>query len=71
MRNRYPPGWDARRVRRVIKHYDSQTEKDAAAEDEAFFGKNRRTVMRVPLRLVPKVRQLIARHDQSRKRAGA
>lgn len=33
--NRFPPGWDEERVRRVIKHYEEQTEDEAVAEDEA------------------------------------
>ena len=31
----FPPGWDKERVARVLKHYDSQTEEEAVAEDEA------------------------------------
>lgn len=33
--NKYPPGWDEQRVRRVIDHYENQTEEQAVAEDEA------------------------------------
>ena len=28
----YPPGWDERRVQRVLDHYESQTESEAVAE---------------------------------------
>ena len=35
-KNRFPPGWDERRVREVIDHYDNQTADEAFAEDEAF-----------------------------------
>jgi hypothetical protein len=28
------PGWDEERVRRVLRHYEEQTEVDATAEDE-------------------------------------
>jgi len=34
--NQFPPGWDERRVRKVIEHYDNQTDEEAAAELEAF-----------------------------------
>jgi hypothetical protein len=34
--NKYPPGLDARRVRKIIEHYENQTEEEALAEDEAF-----------------------------------
>jgi hypothetical protein len=29
-----PPGWDAVKVGKVIKHYEEQTEEEAIAEDE-------------------------------------
>ena len=35
--NKFPPGWDEERVRRVLAHYEEQTEDDAAAEDGAAF----------------------------------
>ena len=36
-RNRFPKGWDKARVREVLEHYESQTEEEARAEDEAVF----------------------------------
>ena len=35
--NMYPPGWDSERVHRLIQHYESQTDEEAIAEDEAAF----------------------------------
>ncbi|MEK7729823.1 MAG: hypothetical protein AAB354_15555 [candidate division KSB1 bacterium] len=35
-KNQFPPGWDERRVREVLDHYENQTDEEAAAEDEAF-----------------------------------
>jgi hypothetical protein len=32
---RFPPGWDEERVRKVLAHYEEQTEEEATAEDEA------------------------------------
>lgn len=32
---RFPPNWDEERVRRVLAHYEEQTEEEATAEDEA------------------------------------
>jgi hypothetical protein len=29
-----PPGWDAVKVRKVIRHYEEQTEEEAITEDE-------------------------------------
>ena len=31
----FPPGWDEERVRRVLDHYEAQSEEEAVAEDEA------------------------------------
>jgi hypothetical protein len=32
---KFPEGWDDARIKRVIEHYESQTEEQAVAEDEA------------------------------------
>ena len=61
-RNRFPKGWDESRVREVIEHYDSQSEEEAVAEDEAAFEDPEQTVMEVPRDLVPAIRELIAKH---------
>jgi len=62
--NNLPDGWDADRVRTVIAHYDTQTEDEALAEDEAGVEPSE-TVMNVPHDLVPRVRELIAkRHGE-------
>ena len=57
--NRFPPGWDEARVRRVIAHYEAQTEDEAVAEDEAAFEDKSHTVMVIPNDLVPAVRALL------------
>jgi hypothetical protein len=61
--HRFPPGWDAERVRQVLTHYEEQTEDEAVAEDEAAFEDSTRTMMEVPTELVPAVRELIAKHQ--------
>jgi hypothetical protein len=33
-KNRYPQGWDEERVRRVLDHYEQQTDEKAVAEEE-------------------------------------
>ena len=58
--NKYPPGWDLERVRRIIQHYESQTDEEAVAEDEAAFEDPTKTVMAIPTELVPTVRALLA-----------
>jgi len=59
---KFPPGWDEERVRRVLAHYESQSEEEAVAEDEAAFETPGQTTMEVPAELVPNVRELIAKH---------
>ena len=58
----YPPGWDAERVRRVIEYYESQTEDEAVAEDEAAYENPNYTIMAIPKALVPAVRELLSKH---------
>lgn len=66
-KNRFPPGWDEARVRRVLEHYESQTEDEAVAEDEAAFTNPGTTLMPIPHELVPEVDQLLARHELQHK----
>jgi hypothetical protein len=60
--SRFPPGWDEERVERVLAHYETQSEGEALAEDEAAFETPGPTLMEVPSDLVPAVRELIAKH---------
>ena len=61
--SRFPPGWDEEKVRRILSHYEEQTEEEAVAEDEAAFEDQTQTVMEIPNELVPVVRELIAKHQ--------
>jgi hypothetical protein len=61
----FPPGWDEARVRRVLEHYEAQTNDEAVAEDEASFEATTHTAMEVPVDLVPAVRELLAKHKSS------
>jgi hypothetical protein len=60
--NRFPPGWDEERVQKILARYETQSEAEAVAEDEAAFERAGQTVMEVPSELVPAVRELIAKH---------
>lgn len=60
--SKFPEGWGEEKVRRVLAHYEEQTEEEALAEDEAGI-ESSETVMNVPHDLVPKVRELIAKHQ--------
>ena len=59
---KYPEGWDEERVRRVLEHYEAQTDDEALAEDEAGYEATTQTAMSVPVELAPVVRELIAKH---------
>ena len=54
----YPAGWDEARV---LEHYETQSDDEAVAEDEAAYEATTHTAMEVPVELVPEVRELIAR----------
>lgn len=58
---KYPVGWDEERVRRVLEHYEAQSDEEAVAEDEAAYAATTHTAMGVPVELVPAVRELIAK----------
>ena len=59
---KFPPGWDEERVERVLAHYESQSEEEAVAEDEAAHAEPHDTMMEIPRGLVSKVRELIAKY---------
>jgi len=60
-RQKLPRGWDEERIRKVLAHYENQTEDEAVAEDESAYEAEGQTVMIVPTDLVPAIRRLIAR----------
>ena len=59
--SKFPPNWDEKRVQEVIAHYESQSEDQAVAEDEAAYEDTSLTYMEIPNDLISKVRELIAK----------
>jgi hypothetical protein len=60
---RYPAGWDAERVKRLIDHYESMSEEEQVEEEKAAVEEKRgQTVITVPEELLPAIRQLLAAH---------
>jgi len=57
----FPQGWDEERVRRVLEHYERQSDEEAVAEDEAAYESTTHTAMEIPVDLVPQVRELLAK----------
>lgn len=63
--NQFPSGWDEQKVKRVIAHYEEQTDEEAVMEDESAWESSEATMMQIPLDLVPVVRELIAKQQSS------
>ena len=59
-----PAGWDEDKLKRVLTHYEQQSEDEAVCEDEEGL-RSSVTVMNVPHELVPKFRELIAKRHRS------
>ncbi len=62
---RFPDGWDAKRVRRLLESYEHQSEDEAVAEDEAAYHDRTQSLIGVPVELVSTVRELIAKHKKA------
>jgi hypothetical protein len=60
-RQTLPSVWTQARLRKLAKHYDEHSEAKQVAEHEAAFRARNCTVMVVPTKLVPEIRELIAR----------
>jgi hypothetical protein len=58
---KFPPGWNAKKIRAVIAYYDRQTEEEGAMEIETA-PEAPETLMSVPSELVPIVSRLIDDH---------
>lgn len=64
----FPTGWDEERVKKLILHYEQQSDEEAIAEDEAAFEESAQTLVNVPHDLLPVVRELIAKHSTKNER---
>ena len=62
--SKFPAGWDEKRVKRVLEHYETQSEDEAVAEDEAAYEDTDQTFMEIPNELIPVVRELIAKKTE-------
>jgi hypothetical protein len=59
-KQKFPPGWDEKRVKELIAHYENQTDDKEIADIEAAREAADITLMAIPRELVPKVRALLA-----------
>jgi len=62
--SKFPTGWDEKRVKRLLEHYETQSEDEAVAEDEAAYEDTNQTFMEIPNELIPVVRELIAKKTE-------
>jgi hypothetical protein len=62
--SKFPTGWDEKRMKRVLEHYETQSEDEAVAEDEAAYEDTNQTFMEIPNELIPVVRELIAKKTE-------
>lgn len=65
--SKFPEGWDEGRVKRVLDHYETLTEDEAVAEDEAAWENPSMTFMEIPNDLIPTVRELLAKKAEEKK----
>lgn len=63
MKDKFPTGWDESKVKRLLDHYEGQSEDEAVVEDEAAFAVEE-TLVQVPTELVADVRALIAKQTK-------
>jgi len=61
---KFPAGWDERRVKALLEHYENVSEDEQVAEDEAAQA-DEETVVSVPAELLPAIRQLLATHKSA------
>jgi hypothetical protein len=62
VKQRFPRGWNQKRVQKLIGYYDKQTEDEELAEYEAAMEVNGQSVLLVPTELVPEIRRFIRNH---------
>jgi hypothetical protein len=66
MKKYFPPGWDEERVRQVLAHYETQTEEEAVSEDERAFKEKDRTMLEIPTKLMPIIREVIGQYEANK-----
>jgi hypothetical protein len=64
-KQKFPPGWDEKRVQDLIAHYENQTDDEEFADIEAAREAEDITLMAIPSELVPEVRALLARKQSA------
>ena len=60
--SRFPAGWDAERVQKLIDYYEGLAEDEQVADDEAAISAEHQgqAIIAVPDELLPEIRRLLA-----------
>jgi hypothetical protein len=62
-KQRFPAGWDEKRVKDLIAELDARTDEEWVAADEAAAAnEGDQAVVTVPAALLPEIRRLLAAH---------
>jgi len=64
-KQKFPPGWNEQRVKKLIAYYENQTEDEEFADIEAAREAEDITLMAIPTELVPAVRAILAREQSA------
>jgi len=64
-KQKFPPGWNEQRVKKLIAYYENQTEDEEFADLEAAREAEDITLMAIPTELVPEVRAILAREQSA------
>ena len=65
-KQKFPPGWDEERVKRLLAELDARTDEEWIAADEAAAADGSdQTVITVPAALLPEIRRLLAAHKSA------
>jgi hypothetical protein len=61
---KFPKGWNERRVQELIAELDARTDEEWIAADEAAAAEGGdQAVVTVPIALLPEIRRLLASHE--------
>ena len=63
---RFPKGWDEKRVKQLLAELDTRTDEEWIAADEAAAeSHDGQAVITVPTALLPEIRKLLAAHNSA------
>jgi hypothetical protein len=63
--NKYPPGWNYQKAKRIARYYDEQNDDEIVAEIEAAYQSPDSVMIQIPRKLLPAVRKLIERQKMT------